>query len=56
MVALKSPIVLKQMSHSLNSSKGGYVGVILGTIIGVIKGDTRSLDSSSNGTSLTEDE
>ena len=28
------------MSHSLNSLKG----VIQGTIIGVIKGDTRSLD------------
>ena len=33
------------MSYSLNSLKGGYIGN--GTTIGVIKGDTRSLDYSS---------
>ena len=32
------------MSHSLKSFKGGYIGIIQGTTIGVIKGDTRSLD------------
>ena len=33
------------MSHSLNSLKGGYIGdYIIGTTIGAIKGDTRSLD------------
>ena len=36
------------MSHSLNSLKGGYIGDCIGTTIGVIKGDTRSLDYSSN--------
>ena len=35
------------MSYSLNSLKGGYIGIIYGTTIGVIKGDTRSLDYSS---------
>ena len=35
------------MSHSLNSLKGVYIGIIYGTTIGVIKGDTRSLDYSS---------
>ena len=34
----------KQMSYSLNSLKGGYIGDYIGTTIGVIKGDTRSLD------------
>ena len=33
---------------SLNSLKVVFQGVISGTIIGVIKGDTRSLDSSSH--------
>ena len=33
------------MSYSLNSFKGGYIG----DYVGVIKGDTRSLDSSSYG-------
>ena len=33
------------MSHSLNSLNGFY---IKGTVIGVIKGDTRSLDYSSS--------
>ena len=44
------------MSNCLNSLKGGYIefrvlykGIIWGTIIGVIKGDTRSLDYGSNG-------
>ena len=37
------------MSHSLNSLNGGYVGEYIGTTIGVIKGDTRSLDYSSYG-------
>ena len=36
------------MSYSLNSLKGGYIGDYMGTTIGVIKGDTRSLDSSSH--------
>ena len=35
------------MSHSLNSLKGGYIGIIYGTIMEVIKGDTRSLDNGS---------
>ena len=34
----------KHVSYSPNSLKGGYIGEIYGTIIGVIKGDTRSLD------------
>ena len=33
------------MNYSLNSSKGGYMGdCIKGSIAGVTKGDTRSLD------------
>ena len=36
------------LSHNLNSFKGGlYRGLYRGTTIGVIKGDTRSLDSGS---------
>ena len=35
------------MSYSLTSLKGGYIGDYMGTSIGVIKGDTRSLDYSS---------
>ena len=35
------------MSYSLNSLKGAIYGNIYGTTIGVIKGDTRSLDYSS---------
>ena len=35
------------LSHSLNSLKGDYIGIIQGTTIGVIKGDTRSSDYSS---------
>ena len=37
------------MSYSLNSLKGGYIGLIEGTIMGVMKGDTRSLDHGSHG-------
>ena len=36
------------MSYSLNSLKGGYIGDYIGTTIGVIKGDTRSLDTGSH--------
>ena len=32
------------MGHNRNSLQGGYIGVIQGITIGVIKGDTRSLD------------
>ena len=32
------------MSCSLNSFKGGDIGIIQGSIIGDIKGNTRSLD------------
>ena len=35
------------MSYSLNSLKGVIYGILWGTIIGVIKGDTRSLDNGS---------
>ena len=34
---------LEHMNYSLNSLKGGYMGNYVGTTIGVIKGDTRSL-------------
>ena len=37
------------MSYSLNSLKGVIWGIIYGTTIGVIRGDTRSLDYSSYG-------
>ena len=37
------------MSHNLNSLKGGYIGNYIGTTIGVIKGNARSLDSGSHG-------
>ena len=33
------------MSYSLNSLKGVTEGIIQGTIMGIIKGDTRSLDN-----------
>ena len=36
------------MSYSLNFSKGVIYGIELGTSIGVIKGDTRSLDYGSD--------
>ena len=32
------------MSHNLNSLKGVYIGNYMGITIGVMKGDTRSLD------------
>ena len=35
------------MTFSLNSLKGGYIGDYIGTTIGVIKWDTRSLDNGS---------
>ena len=35
------------MNHSLNSLKGVIWGTIYGTTIGLIKGDTRSLDNGS---------
>ena len=35
------------MTYTLNSLKGVIQGIIQGTTIGVIKGDTRSLDNSS---------
>ena len=35
------------MIHSVNSLKAGYIGDYTGTAIGVIEGDTRSLDHSS---------
>ena len=35
------------MSYNLNSLKGVIWGIIYGTTIGVIKGDTRSLEYSS---------
>ena len=41
------------MIYSLNSSKGITYGIIKGTIIGPIKGDTRSLDYSSHGSVST---
>ena len=34
------------MSYSLNSLKGGISGLIYRKVIGVIQGDTRSLDKS----------
>ena len=37
------------MYHSLNSLKGVLWGIILGTTIGFVKGDTRSLDYRSHG-------
>ena len=39
---------MRKMSYSLNSLKGGYIRDYIGTIIGVIEGYTRSLDSSSD--------
>ena len=38
---------VQYMSYNLNSLKGDYTGIVQGTTIGVIKGDTRSLDYSS---------
>ena len=42
------------MSYSLNSLKGVRKGIILGSNIEVIKGDTRSLDYSSYGVCQTD--
>ena len=36
------------MSHNLNSLMGGYIGDYIGSTIGLVKGDTRSLDYSSH--------
>ena len=36
------------MGYSLNSLREGYIGGYIGTTIGVIKGDTRSLDYGSH--------
>ena len=37
------------MSYGLNSLKGVIKGILLRSIMGVIKGDTRSVDCSSHG-------
>ena len=34
------------MSYNLNSLKKGYIGILWGSSIGVMKGDTKSLDYS----------
>ena len=47
---------LAHMSYSLNSLKGVTYGIIYGTIIGVTKGDTRSLDYSSYDLGPARDE
>ena len=36
------------MSYSLYSFKGDYLEILLGCIMGVIKGDTRSLERGSH--------
>ena len=36
------------MSHSLNSSKGGYIREYIGDYLGLIKWDARSLDYGSS--------
>ena len=42
--------MVPNMEYSLNSLKGGYIqGILQGSIIGLMKGDTRSLDSGSYG-------
>ena len=41
------PNPLLQLSYSLNSLKGGYIGDYIGDYYRVIKGDTRSLDNGS---------
>ena len=48
MTQTKGPVCNSHMSYSLKSLKGVIQGVIQGTTIGVIKWDTRSLDSSSS--------
>ena len=47
MAGFSSPKTL-YMSYNLNSLKGVIWGIIYGTTIGIIKGDTRSLDYSSH--------
>ena len=42
------------MSHSLNSLNWVLLGGILGTTIGAIKGDTRSLDNGTYGSELNK--
>ena len=42
------------MNHSLNSLHGDCKGTIYGSIMGVIKGDTRSLDCGSYGSPYHE--
>ena len=37
-------VIKDYMSYSLNSAKGVISGILQGSIIGVIEGDTRSLD------------
>ena len=49
-LCLRSRVYCFHMSYSLSSLMGGYMGdyvIIYGTTIGVIKGDTRSLEHSS---------
>ena len=41
------------MSYSLNSLKGVIKGIIMESAIGVIKGDTRSLDNGSDLPSIS---
>ena len=41
--------LVEHLSHSLKSLKGVLQGIIQGNTIGVIKGDTRSLDNGSFG-------
>ena len=43
------------MSYSLNPLKGVLWGIIHGSVIGLIKGDTRSLDYGSYGDGLYGD-
>ena len=45
--SLPVTVYIVYMSHNLNSLKGVIWGIIYGTTIGLIKGDTRSLDYSS---------
>ena len=42
-------VISTRMSYSQNSFKGGFLGDYIGTSIGLIKGDTRSLDYSLYG-------
>ena len=50
MVSLRLEVIRTHVSYSLNSFKGViYRGLYGGLLIGVIQGDTRSLDHSSRG-------